>query len=200
MRRVVKGDEVDMPKHIQARPAADAEEARVVGRLAGSRHGPADVIRRAQMVVASWEGKTTQEIALELDCHPQTVRERVQRFNVLGIEGLQDAPGRGRKARLTEQERSTIVGLIGQAPPGQLVRERDGELHVEDEHGEAHWTLDALARVAQERGIRVKRSQIRRIFVKEGIPWRQSRSWADSPDPEFVPKGRRLSRSTSNPR
>ena len=70
------------------------------------------------MVVASWEGKTTQDIALELDCHPQTVRERVSRFNERGIEGLQDAPGRGRKVRLSEQERSTIVSLIGQARRG----------------------------------------------------------------------------------
>jgi len=148
------------------------------------------------MVVASWEGKTTQDIAHELDCHPQTVRERVSRFNELGIEGLQDAPGRGRKARLSEQERSTIVSLIGQAPRGQLVREGDGELHAADEQGEAHWTLDGLTRVAQARGIHVKRSQIRRIFLKEGIPWRHPRSWADSPDPAFVPKGHRSSRST----
>ena len=189
-----------MPKHIQARSASDAVEESIVRKLAISRHGPADVIRRAQMVVKSWEGKTVQSIAEVLDCHRKTVRVRVKRFNALGIDGLSDAPGRGRKARLTETERSIIVGLIRQAPPGQLVREGDGELYVTDEQGEAHWTLNALARVAQERGIRVKRSQIRRIFLKEGIPWRQSRSWAESDDPEFAPKERRSSRSTHNPR
>src|SRR5260221_7666949 len=112
-----------MPKRIQARPATDAAEEGIVGRLAASRHGPADVIRRAKMVMKSWEGKNIQVIANELDCHPKTVRVRVARFNAVGLDGLQDAPGRGRKARLTEQERSTIVGLAGQAPPGQLVRE-----------------------------------------------------------------------------
>src|SRR5215207_9246527 len=108
MNRVGEGSEVDMPKHIQARAAEDAEEERVVRKLASSRHGPADVIRRAQIVMASWEGKTTQSIAHELNCHPQTVRERVTRFNKQGIEGLSDAPGRGRKPRLTEIERSII--------------------------------------------------------------------------------------------
>jgi transposase len=200
MGRVYGEAVADMPKHIQARPAGDGEEERVVRKLASSRHGPADVIRRARMVVASWEGTTTQAIAVALECHPQTVREHVRRFNELGIEGLQDAPGRGRKARLTEAERSIIVSLIGQAPPGQLVRERDGELHVKDEQGEAHWTLNALARVAQERGIRVKRSQVCRIFLKEGRAWRQARSWAESSDPEFVPKGQRSSRSTRSRR
>src|SRR5579859_6689475 len=161
-----------MPKQIQARPAGDAAEEVTVRKLAASRHGPADVIRRARMVMKSWEGKNTQTIAEELGCHPTTVRVRVARFNMLGVDGLQDAPGRGRKARLTEQERSTIVGLIGQAPPGQLVRERDGELHAADEQSDAHWSLDALARVAHVHGIRVGRSQIRRIFVQEGIAWR----------------------------
>ena len=75
-----------MPKHIQARPSADRVEERVVRKLASSRHGPADVIRRARMVVASWEGKTTQAIAQALECHPQTVRERVTRFNELGMK------------------------------------------------------------------------------------------------------------------
>jgi DNA-binding NarL/FixJ family response regulator len=82
-----------MPKYIHARAAADAGEERGVRKLASSRHGPADVIRRAQMVVASWEGKTTQVIARDLACHPQTVREHVSRFNELGLDGLQDAPG-----------------------------------------------------------------------------------------------------------
>ena len=189
-----------MPKHIQARAARDAAEEGIVRKLAASRHGPADVIRRAQMVVASWEGKSTQTIADELGCHAKTVRVRVGRFNALGIDGLQDTPGRGRKTRLTEAERSTIVGLIGQAPPGQLVRERDGELYVTDAQGEAHWSLDALARVAKARGIRVGRSQIRRIFLHEGIPWRRTHSWAESSDPDFVPKGQRSSRSTPNRR
>jgi transposase len=189
-----------MPKHIQARLATDAAEEGIVRKLAASRHGPADVLRRAQMIVKSWEGKNTKTIADELNCHPKTVRVRVARFNALGIEGLQDAPGRGRKARLTERERSIIVGLIGQTPPGQLVRERDGELYVADEQGEAHWSLDALAHAAQRRGIRVERSQIRRIFLHEGIPWRRTHSWAESTDPDFVPKGQRSSRSTLNRR
>jgi transposase len=188
-----------MPKHSQARPAKGAAEESIVRKLAVSRHGPADVIRRARIVVKSWEGKATQTIAEELDCHPQTVRVRLARFNALGIDGLKDAPGRGRKARLTENERSTLIGLVGQAPPGQLVRERDGELHAADEHGEAHWTLDALETAAQESGIQVKRSQIRRIFLREGIAWRGVHSWAQSTDPDFAPTGPRSSRSTRSP-
>jgi DNA-binding CsgD family transcriptional regulator len=66
-----------MPNHVQAWSAVDAAEEGIVRQLAASRHGPADVIRRARIVVKSWEGKPTQTIADELDCHPKTVRMRV---------------------------------------------------------------------------------------------------------------------------
>jgi hypothetical protein len=35
----------------------------------------------------------------ELDCHPQTVRERMIRFNQLGVDGLQDAGCAGTRAQ-----------------------------------------------------------------------------------------------------
>ena len=63
-----------MPKHLQARPAQDEREERQVRKLAGSHHAPADWKFHAQMVVESWAGKTPQEIASTLSCHPRTVR------------------------------------------------------------------------------------------------------------------------------
>jgi transposase len=54
-------------------------------------------------------------------------------------------------------------------PPGRLVRGGGGELEAFDEEGKAHWTLDALTVAAQQRGIEVSRSQIRRILLREGV-------------------------------
>jgi DNA-binding CsgD family transcriptional regulator len=34
----------------------------------------------AQMVVESWAGKTPNEIAIELKCHPKTMRIHLARF------------------------------------------------------------------------------------------------------------------------
>jgi transposase len=73
-------------------------------------------------------------------------------------------------------------------PPGKLVRRGD-TLEVQDQDGEAHWTLDALAAAARDRGITVGRSQVRRILLAEGVRWRSVRSWAQSTDPDFGPKG-----------
>lgn len=82
-----------MPKLLVARLPIDEQEERTVRKLASARHAPGDWIRRAQIILASWEGQSTKDIATELGCHPQTVRERLHRFNTAGIEGLGDRPG-----------------------------------------------------------------------------------------------------------
>src|SRR5690242_7993986 len=101
-----------MPKLLHARPPQDVREERRIRRLAASRHAPADWCRRAQMVMGSWGGRRTTQIAARLGCHPQTVRERLARFNAEGVDGLGDQPGGGRKRRLTEDERSQIIALV----------------------------------------------------------------------------------------
>ena len=187
-----------MPKLLRVRPPGDALEERQVRKLAGSRHAPGDWIRRARMIVRSWAGLRTGAIATELQCHPQTVRERLLRFNAEGVEGLGDRPGPGRKPRLTEVERSALVALARSTPPGQPQRWEDGSLEPEDPRprAAAPWTLDRLVDAARERGITIRRSQMRRTLLKEGVPWRGVRSWATSTDPAFAPKGRPSSSST----
>ena len=185
-----------MPKLLVARPPRDEAEERQVRRLARSRHAPGDWIRRARMIARSWEGLRTTAIAAELGPHPQTVRERLARFNLEGLDGLGDRPGAARRPRLAEDERSWIIALVKAEPPGRLIW--DGHRMVAPTPDEpAHWSLDALAAAAQARGIRVGRSQIRRIFQAEGVRWRPPRSWADSKDPEFAPK--ELGSSPSTP-
>src|SRR5258708_8712723 len=98
-----------MPKHLAARPAVDATEARQVRKLAQSVHAPADWIWHARLVVRSWDGLRTRLIAEELGRNPQTVRERLHAFNDRGLDRLGLKPGSGRQPRLTQLERSTIL-------------------------------------------------------------------------------------------
>jgi transposase len=122
------------------------------------------------------------------------VRERFERFNLEGLEGLTNRPGAGRKARLTEQERSQLIALVAQPPPGRPVRQADGQLVADDPLEPTQWSLDALVSAAHQQGIAIKRSQVRRVLLKEKVRWRPVRSWAVSKDPDFVPKGRRSSK------
>jgi len=109
-----------MPKRIQARAAQDEQEESQVRKLARSHHAPADWKIHAQMVIESWAGKTPNEIAAKLKCHPKTVRIHLARFNSEGISGLGMRSGSGRKPRLTERERSRILALVKQPPAGRL--------------------------------------------------------------------------------
>src|SRR5262249_29230410 len=156
-------------------------------KLAQSHHAPADWKFHAQMVVASWTGQTPNEIAAELHCHPQTVRVHLARFNKEGISGLGMRPGSGRKRRLTGQDLSRILALVQQPPPGWLERQAEG-LVARDEEGASQWSLDALEEAAKAAGIQVKRSQIRRIYLREGVRWRGIHSWAEPRDLDFAPK------------
>jgi transposase len=188
--------EENVPRLLRARRPKDAEEERKIRKLAGSRHAPADWIFRARIISRSWQGLRNAKIAEQLGCHPKTVRERIHRFNDEGIDGLGDRPHAGRKPRLTELERSKIIALVTKNPPGKLVTEPDGVLCAEDETKAAYWTLTALAEAAREIGIGISRSQVRRILLREGVRWRNTRPWAQSSDPEFAPKGRGSSNST----
>ena len=161
-----------MPKLLRARAPQDSAEEQKVHKLANSRHAPGDWIMRARMIARSWDGLRTTQIASQMRCHPQTVRERIHRFNEEGLDGLGDRPGAGRKRRITETERSVIIWLVGTDPPGRLLRGAGGELEATDEDKEAHWTLDALSTAARERGITIGRSQVRRILLAEGVRWR----------------------------
>jgi len=187
-----------MPKLLAARPPLDAAEAAQVRRLARSLHAPADWVLHARMIARSWDGLRTRVIAEELDCHPQTVRERFQAFNERGLDGLGMKPGSGRRPRLTEAERSAVIALVGNPPPGRLVTYSDGTLAPADSQGGdvSEWSLDALAAAAQAQGIRIGRSQIRRILRKEGVRWRRTHSWSESKAKDFAPKGRRSSPAT----
>jgi transposase len=103
-----------------------------------------------------------------------------------GIEGLGDHPKSGRPRRLTAEDDSKLIALARQAPPGKLVTRQDGTMVARSEEGEAHWSLNALARAAKEAGIPVKRSQVRRILLREGVRWRNTHSWSEPRDKDFI--------------
>src|SRR6266542_4430416 len=158
---------------LSARPATDSAEERTLRRFASARHAPASLIQRARIITASWDGASVAELAQRLGCHPKTVYKWLHRYNQAhGLDGLADLPRPGLPRR--------GEGLLAPAQP----------------QAPAHWTLDTLAETAQAEGIRVGRSQVRRILLAERVRWRPTRSWTTSTDPEFVPNKRGSSPST----
>jgi Homeodomain-like domain-containing protein len=78
-----------MPKHLAARPAVDGMEEGHIRKLSHCLHAPADWIFHAKIIVGSWEGKRTRQIAEALGCHPETARHRLHAFNARGLDGLE---------------------------------------------------------------------------------------------------------------
>ena len=137
-------------------PPRDEVEAGQVRKLAGSRHAPGDWILRARMVALSWAGLRVPAIAAELRCHPQTVRERLGRFNADGLDGLGDRPGAGLEPRLDGGGARRAHRRRRSTPPGRPVIQGD-RLLAEDRDGDAHWTLDALTAAVCAEGVVVAR-------------------------------------------
>ncbi|MFF0034119.1 helix-turn-helix domain-containing protein [Streptomyces avermitilis] len=149
-------------------------------RLSRARKAPRDLVLRARMVELSWAGEYVPAIADELRCSQKTVRRWLHRFNRLGLDGLEDLGGQGRKRQITEGERARIIGLVKQPAPGRLTMQADGELAAEDESGPPEWTLDALAPRARRLGIEVGRPQ-------PGPPDPAGRGGALAPHPVLDP-------------
>ncbi len=173
---------------LSARPPTDAAEERTLRRLASARHAPASLIQRARIITASWDGASVAELAQQLGCHPKPVHKWRHRFNAHGVDGLADLPRPGVPRRISEHQRGRIIALARSQPPGKLVQGGEGLLAPAQPEAPASWTLDALTRTAQAEGIRVGRSQVRRILLAESARWRRTRSWTTSTDPEFVQK------------
>ncbi len=182
---------------LYARPPTDPAEERTLRRLAAARHAPASLLQRARIITASWDGASVAELAQRLGCHPKTVYKWLHRYNQAhGLDGLADLPRPGLPRRLSEHQRGRIIALARSEPPGRLQQGGEGLLAPAQPQAPAHWTLDTLAETAQAEGIRVGRSQVRRILLAERVRWRPTRSWTTSTDPEFVPNKRGSSPST----
>ena len=70
-----------------------------------------------------------------------------------------------------------MLALAAAPPPGRLERGEDGVLEAADASQPGEWTLDALTEAARAAGIRIARSQVRRIFLAERVRWRRTRTW-----------------------
>jgi len=175
---------------LYARPPTDPAEEHTLRKLASARHAPASLIQRARIITGSWDGASVPGLAQQLGCHPKTVSKWLHRFNQAhGLDGLADLPRPGLPRRITKTERGRIIQLARTQPPGRLHQGGEGLLAPAQPAAPAHWTLDALAQAAHAEGIGVGRSQVRRILLAERVRWRRTRSWAQSTDPDFVPKG-----------
>ncbi len=135
------------------------------------------VLRRAQIIRLSATSKPAPQIADQLGCTAQTVRNVIRDFNRRGFQCLKRAP-------------------MGPRNPGRSfdapARERLLELaHTNPRvfgKPRSSWTLDLLAEVSFEQGLtkeQVSHEPVRQAIQALGASWQRAKHWITSPDPRY---------------
>ena len=159
------------------RPLTEAERAVLQDCL---RAPDAFVLRRAQIVLASAEGRRPRAIARDLRCATQTVRNGIRAFNAAGLEALTAGSSRPRSAApvLGAAELERLRAILHQ-PPRAFG------------HARSTWTLDLLAREAHGQGLSptvLSGETVRQALLRLGVGWKRAKRWLTSPDPAYAQK------------
>lgn len=159
------------------RPLSPAEQR---GLAAGLRSSEAFRLRRSQILLASHRGQRPSEIARNLGCATQTVRNTIRAFHKSGLACLQQESSRPKTihGHFDQQKCETLRALLHQSP-----RTFDKKTST--------WTLRLAAEVCQERGLtshQVSIETIRLALRRLGVSWQRAKHWITSPDPDYARK------------
>jgi transposase len=150
---------------------------------AGLRSREAFTLRRAQILLASAEGRRPSQIAQRLGCSTGTVRNTIHAFEKESADCL-DEKARGPKDAqpvLDEAKADPLRGILHQSP------RRFGKAR-------STWTLDLLADVTFEQGLtprRLSHEAVRQAVKRLGHGWKRAKTWITSPDPAYARKKKR---------
>jgi transposase len=167
-----------MKRPIYVRPLTDAERETLE---AGLRSPDAFTLRRCQILLASADGHNAYQIANNLGCNPQTVRNAIHKFNE---EGLEEALQRGsnrphRVHRAFDEKAAEALRQMLHRSPRDFGK--DSSL----------WTMEIAAEVSFEEGLtkeRVSGETIRATLLRMGVRWQRAKHWITSPDPLYARK------------
>jgi transposase len=162
---------------IFVRPLTDAEREQVE---AGLRSSSAFVLRRCQVLLASARGERAAQIARQVGCDDQTVREAIHAFNATGLAALQAG-----------SKRAKTIHRAFEAEAAERLRELLHRSPRSFEQPTSLWTLELAAEVSFEEGLtaeRVSGETIRATLRRLGVGWKRAKRWIRSPDPEYARK------------
>jgi transposase len=159
------------------RALSPAEQA---GIEAGLRSPNAFTLRRSQILLASKRGQRPSEIARNLGCAVQTVRNTLHAFEEDGVTSLKQQSSRPKTihAEFDQQKCEALRAVLHQSP---RTYEKDTSV----------WTLALAAQVCEELGLtthQVSIETIRLALKRLGVGWQRAKHWITSPDPHYARK------------
>ncbi len=135
--------------------------------------------QRAMILLASNTLMSAPEIARMLLTDESYVRKVIHDFNRHGFDSLRPRFRGGRPRRISIDDEQRIVAVAG-ARPDML-----GAPYT-------RWSLAKLSRYLRGQGIEVSPAQLGRILARNGISLQRTRSWKQSPDPDYEHKAARV--------
>jgi len=136
-----------------------AEQAQIT-RLIRSNED-ARIVRRAQMIRLSSQGKKTSEIAEMWGVTGATVLRTIQNFNAEGLKSLADKPRKGRPRKTAEHYVSLLKEVVQKSP-------RDFGYPF------SSWTLDRLREhLGHETGTLLNPRYLSQLMAKQAIVYRR---------------------------
>jgi len=114
---------------------------------AGLRSSDAFVLRRCQILLGSSKGERSSQIAENLRCGQQTVRNAIHDFNENGLDALKQGFSRPREVHAAFDEQSSARALQEMLHQDPRKFGKDGTL----------WTLEYAAQISFEKGLTKRR-------------------------------------------
>jgi transposase len=171
-------EEVSMrPPEVFVRELAPHEGQRLKRLSKRAKH--ASTRQRASILLASNTLMSVPQIARMWMTDEEHVRRVIHDFNERGFDSLRPRFGGGRPRRISSDDEQRIVALAG-ARPSTL-----GVPYT-------RWSLSKLARYLTEQGLSVSPAHLARILHRNGISLQRTRSWKQSPDPDYEAKAARI--------
>jgi transposase len=146
------------------------EQARLTQVLRSTRV-PAGLARRARVLLLLAQGLSLRRIRAQTGMSPRRIRAWKQNWQQRGLDGLLDAPRRGRPKKLSPAREAAILAATERRPPAPVTQ----------------WSTRRLAR-----RLGVSHVTVMRVWHKAGLQPHRLRGYMASPDPEFETKAKEI--------
>ncbi len=161
-------------KAIYVRKLTEKEEKQLKQQL---QSGSAFTVRRCQILLSSAQKKKASQIAQQLHCSDQCVREAIHAFEQEGLNCLSEKS----HARHDDQQPFDEAGLERLQEIIRLSPRSFG-------HDTSVWSLALLAETCWAEKIshrQLSGKSVGRALKRVGIQWRRAKHWQRSPDPHY---------------
>ncbi len=135
--------------------------------------------QRASILLASATLMSVPQIARMWMTDEEHVRRVIHDFNRHGFESLRPRFRGGRPRRISTDDEQRIVAVAGARPDTLGVPY-------------TRWSLAKLSRYLAGQGVVVSPAHLGRILARNGISLQRTRSWKQSPDPDYEAKAARI--------